>query len=392
MNESQHLTKQLSFQWGFLRVALEGYSYIDIQKLYVSSKVEARQFLDAYGYDYEDPMAREEIWKLYFEAIAFIKNNLLNPGEDLPPDFLQRASHNDILKLLVDATIEAQKPRGKWCCAILRVMHIISHLDNDIRLEHFGHAREQIFGRLDRYVSVIGPRQWQFGQGVGSVKLVRYLKKYRKERNSIIIKLLSKANNIVENIYDSLGVRFVTESRYESYRLLQELFASGALSPTNVQPGRSVNTLIPLDVFKDTIEEVRQKLNEGELSPTEVRRCLDKLEDETLVSLKQIQNPFSSRWYRAIQFTGRQLITVQDPTYRFWMEMRAQIAKSPALESELSKIPVTIREKKSFYYPFEVQIMDKASYVESIGGRSRHREYKAKQRLMARNRVLRDLV
>ena len=37
-----------------------------------------------------------------------------------------------------------------------------------------------------------------------------------------------------------------------------------------------------------------------------------------------------------------------------------------------------------------LQIMDLQSYVESIGGRSRHRDYKAKQKLMARNRVLRQ--
>lgn len=386
------LIKQLNFQWGFFRVALEGYSYLDIQKLYVTSKVEAKQFLEAYGYDYDDPMAREEVWKLYFEAIAFIKNHLLNPGEVLPAEFLQRGSQNDILKILVDSSTEAQKPRGKWCCSILRVMHILSHLDNDIRHEHFSHAREQIFGRIDRFIQEVGPRKWTFGSGPQAVKLVRYIKKNRKERNSIIIKLLSKANNIVENIYDSLGVRFVTETRFDCYRLLQELFASGAICSTNVQPGRSVNTMIPMDVLKDTIEDLKRDFKAGDLTEQEVARQLAKLEDETMVSLKEIQNPFSSRWYRAIQFTGRQLISVQDPTFKFWTEIKGQLSKSKSVEKELKKIPVTLREKKSFYYPFEVQIMDKASYVESIGGRSRHREYKAKQRLMARNRVLRDLI
>ena len=105
-----------------------------------------------------------------------------------------------------------------------------------------------------------------------------------------------------------------------------------------------------------------------------------------------IRNPFSSRWYRAIQFTCRQLIVAPDPTFRFWNEVQEAVGTSKTAQNLLKKIPITLREKRTFYYPFEIQILDLESYVESIGGRSRHREYKAKQRLMARNRVLRDLV
>ena len=104
------------------------------------------------------------------------------------------------------------------------------------------------------------------------------------------------------------------------------------------------------------------------------------------------KNPFSSPWYRAIQISCRQLIHSPDPTYKFWQETSHNLKKEGISEEILKKIPVLLREKKSFYYPFEIQITDKASYLESIRGRSRHRDYKAKQRLMARNRVLRDLV
>jgi uncharacterized protein (TIGR04562 family) len=65
---------------------------------------------------------------------------------------------------------------------------------------------------------------------------------------------------------------------------------------------------------------------------------------------------------------------------------------TPALKKVLSKIPMALREIRSFYQPYEIQILDKDSYVESLSGRSRHRDYKDRQRLMARNRVLRDLV
>ena len=86
------------------------------------------------------------------------------------------------------------------------------------------------------------------------------------------------------------------------------------------------------------------------------------------------------------------MVSAPDPAFKFWTEIKEQLQKKPALNKELQKIPISLREKRTFYYPFEVQIMDVESYAESIGGRSRHREYKDKQRLMARNRVLRDLV
>jgi uncharacterized protein (TIGR04562 family) len=68
--------------------------------------------------------------------------------------------------------------------------------------------------------------------------------------------------------------------------------------------------------------------------------------------------------------------------------IRAQLSKSVAGKRFLKSFPIVLREKKTFYYPFEIQITDRESYVENLRGRSNHRDYKAKQRQMARKRVL----
>jgi uncharacterized protein (TIGR04562 family) len=149
---------------------------------------------------------------------------------------------------------------------------------------------------------------------------------------------------------------------------------------------------IPYDALFQTVTETQRQLERGEISVRVARRAIQKLEEEHHVSLGLARNPLSSRWYRSIQFTGRQLISAPDPAFKFWEDLQNRLPKNAAIRNEIKKIPISLREKRTFYYPFEIQIMDVESYVESIGGRSRHREYKDKQRLMARNRVLRDLV
>lgn len=382
---------RLHFGWPSLRVALEGQSFLDVPQLEVTSKADAKIFLKSYGYDIDDPVIKEEIWRIYFESLSFLKNSLLDPHEKIPSELLVRGSYSDILRLMTEAS-RRSSDRGRWSCALLRIMHIVSHLDNDVRLENFGYAREQIFKSLDRFVLTDGGRRWKFQAKNTTIPLVRYIKKERKERPSILMKLLSKPTNVVEEIYDSLGFRFVTETRFDAYRLIQELFESGAVSPANIQPGRSVNTLIPFDIFKQTLEDIQEEMDKGNVTAKTVGRSLKKIEDEGLVSWSLIRNPNTSRWYRAIQFTCRHLVVAPDPTYRFWHQIRPELEKVKTTAAILKKLPITLRERRTFYYPYEIQILDKESYVESIGGRSRHREYKAKQRLMARNRVLRDLI
>ncbi len=384
---------QIDFDWTALRTATDGRSYVDVPRLNVGNKPEAKRFLHAYGYDVDDPMVREEIWKVHFEAVSFLRNALLDPGESVPPEFLARSEKSDILRLLTEASKPEPDATGRWACAILRVMHIISHLDNDVRQENFQYAREQIFERFDKMAQKEeGGRGVIFGEGGQGIRLVRYLKKERKDRNSILVKLLSKPKAVVEAIYDRIGFRLVTETKLEAFRLVQFLLDKGVVSPPNIHPSRSFNTLIPTDLLEEELKLLSARFKEKEIDAAQLRYELQKLETETGVSLAASRNRFTSSWYRAIQFTCRQLIVAPDPTYRFWQQMKPELEKTPGMAEALKRIPVTLRERRTFYCPFEIQILDKESYVEAIGGRSRHREYKSKQRLMARNRVLRDLV
>lgn len=386
------MNKGTEFDWAPLKVALEGHSFLDIPRLNLTSRAEARRFMQAYGYDLEDPTVYDEVQRIYYESVAFVRSQLLEPGEEIPPELIKRGHSFDIERVLTLASQSSTE--GRWACAILRVMHIISHLDNDVRLENFQNARAQIFERFDDYIQPMRGRRWKFGKGPRAIELVRYIKKERKDRNSTIIKLLSKPHAFVEEIYDRIGFRFVTETRMDAFKLVQLMFDLGIISAPNVHPGRSMNTLLPLEILQQVVDSTNEHLKTGRLSPRAAVKRLQRLEDINVdggLLGGGLRNPYSSHWYRAIQFTCRQLITAPDPTHRFWEEIKKELGNSKSFKASLKKVPIMLREKRTFYYPFEIQIMDKPSYVESIGGRSRHREYKARQRAMARQRVLGDL-
>lgn len=385
------MLSSLDFDWPKIRLALEGLSIIDFPRLNINSKTEATQFLLSYGLNPDDPAIKEEIWRVYFEAISFLRNHLLEEGEALPNEFLERNAQNDIRKLLVE--ISSSSGRSKWVCPILRIMHIIIRLDNDIRLEYFQHARDQIFSRFDNLIQQTGPKQWLFGQNIDDgIRLVRFLKKQRKERNSTIMKLLSKPQADVEAIYDSLGLKFVTENKLDAFRLVQAMFDHGAISLSHIQPSRSQNNLMPINSLVEFLDDIKDDLESGKLSIKAAQKKLLELEQFESVSVKNMKNPYSSPWYRAIQFTCRQLIRAPDNTFNFWSDVKNQLEEMNVLKEFQKNFPIVLREEKRFFYPFEIQIVDKESYVESIRGRSRHRIYKDKQRVMARNRVLRDLI
>lgn len=393
------MLESLRLDWSYLKIAVDRLSSIDLPRLYLRSKQEAKSFLFSYGYNWDDPIVREELWRIYFQSIAFIREKLLDEEqkEAIPDYYLQRNSSTEVIRLLLDASGHSESGaidpgRAKWACAILRVMHVISHLDNDVKLENFNFAREQIFERFDRVVKRIEPRRWSVGQGERQVIVRRYLKKLRKDRNSILIKLLAKPYVMAEDIYDRLGVRFVVENRLDALRLLQALWDEGAISPVNINASRGVNSLMRLSAVEELIEEKKDALEQGKISLEQLRKDLKRIESDDLAPADPGRNPYSSPWYKALQITCRQLIVAPDPAYRFFQDFKQKIDSDPEAAQILQKIPISLREQRTFYYPFEIQILDIGSYLDSIGGRSRHKDYKARQRLTARHRVLRDLV
>jgi uncharacterized protein (TIGR04562 family) len=97
-------------EWQPLNLAISGESIVDFPRLDISNINDAKTFLSAYGYNAEDPVIREEIWRIYFEALHFIRNVLLEGTESIPTTFFERNNQNDVLKqVTIGDTVGADK-------------------------------------------------------------------------------------------------------------------------------------------------------------------------------------------------------------------------------------------------------------------------------------------
>ncbi|HMN67927.1 MAG TPA: TIGR04552 family protein, partial [Bdellovibrionales bacterium] len=142
--------------------------------------------------------------------------------------------------------------------------------------------------------------------------------------------------------------------------VMRFLVINHVVSPANVIPNQSNNTLYPVNLFLDVIEGLPKKTD---LEPAELDKLLlERLEiDQGKAKFLEKHNTFTSRDYRFIKFITRQLVRVTHPE---------------------------TQKSFSFFYPYEVQILDYEHFLRTLSGPASHDEYKARQRQRARERVV----
>jgi uncharacterized protein (TIGR04562 family) len=99
--------------------------------------------------------------------------------------------------------------------------------------------------------------------------------------------------------------------------------------------------------------------------------------------------------YRAIHFTGRQLIKYRNPFMQSFNEVRKQALKdktNPLSQSLLHLDTSPISRDVRFFYPFEVQLTDYESHLKNTQGEASHLEYKKSQLKSAMKRIFRPII
>ncbi len=347
-----------SFSWQTLRAIIGGESALDIPRLDLSSRAEAVDFLGAYGFDWSDPEHREEIEQIRADALAFLQHELMPEGRLIP---LWLREQRDVPALLLSAS-EGEGDAQRWCCALLRVMHIRAHAYSHLQSRYGPDIRRQILDRFRPHLREElqdGQRLQRLGDGEQAVALEQFEMKPEKTLHSVMLKLLQKAENVAADVFDHIGVRFVTRSRYDALRVVYYLRANNVVMFANIKPTRSRNTLVDIDRLEAAMSQLEA------LPLAERRAALSKLTQQlTPPAGGREYNPFTDDTYRSIQFTSRQMIRIPG--------QRGLVAR--------------------FFFPFEVQILDRESYAAARDGRASHRVYKARQRESARRRVLGTLL
>ncbi len=340
-----------------------GEAIVEAPRLHLQSRDEAYAFLKAYGYDMEVQSDRERAWLIHSRAVTYLRTRILKANETLPDEVADPRQLKDLTNLLLWASLRDSPAQSlqKWSCAVLRVMHVVAHLHNDlfsyfsteIQDEIFRPYRQFVLNDPEKGISLVGPDE-------EAIPLQKFDMKPFKDSNSSITKLLAKPDEIAFGLLDRIGVRFVTNRLFDVFRVMQFLVRNHVVSYPHVIPSQTNNTLYPVDLFLQVMESLPNRLEmpAGEIDDL-LKQRLNKEAEKARYLLKP--NLFTDREYRFIKFINRQVVRVTLPEGG---------------------------RHFTFFYPYEVQIIDAEHFQISLTGTASHDQYKARQRARARERIL----
>ena len=408
MEDLGYLSKYL-FDWEAMDLVIGGKSALD-SKFFVGPVIDEEQskrFLLGYGLDYDDPVTKAELFGNFQEALQFIRRYFLKEGNEdgldlkIPNGILMVMDISDLFIMAVGSKPDLKPEDIFWAEAILKIMHTILHVDKDLRFNYFQAIQTQIFDRFYKYLDRDKEEKLflKDKEGLVSIPLANFETKSRKERDSVVIKLLHKAENVAEELFDRVGVRIVTENRFDALRVAKFLLENFIVIPHNIKPSRSVNNLVDLAKFKGQYKGIVKLALKDKLSEEEFLREVSKKMDSCLPEPEngdKGENLHTLKDYQSIQFTCRQLVNYKNPFFKDFNELRQEAKsmgdKNPLaakiLNLDMGMVPREVR----FFYPYEVQVFDLESYKVNTEGEASHQEYKKSQIQTAMKRVFESLI
>jgi uncharacterized protein (TIGR04562 family) len=365
----------IDMPWEVLGAMIQGKSSIDLSSMPIYTREEAKELVYNYGFDLDVPEDIAEMEAYFIEAVNFIEHRFLTRSidwlgagepvinaEKIP---LSVTSSRNVLDLIMLATQE-EHPNRPWACALLKVMHTLVYIQNSPLYKYHAQASETI---LSRFREVLIPESdgtvLLKGSRGRELRLYAFEAKHHKPRESILIKLLCKKENVAENVWDLVGVRLVTFHPAEAILAVDILREQKVILFPNVIPSRSRNTLLDFNHFREMYEAA---LSEYKLGQRDLDSLFQLFETDAYILPEEQPrnpNPLSSPEYRSLHITCRQLMRV--------------------------KAGGNLTETR-FAFPYEIQILDRANYLDSKIGHGAHASYKQRQLFAARRRVMGSLL
>lgn len=366
-------SRGLSLSWSYLNELASGKSAIDLNSLALRNIEDARRFAREYGFDLNNPDELAQVRDAHREAVQFIESTFLEAHTaDLIP--LEVADPVDVLQLLVFASRHVLQPelRRLWSCAVLKVMHCVFYIDNNLKLRHFDASRRQIFESLDGLLKVEGDQTY-LTDGDLCLPVLMCEKKSNKGRRSIILKLLQKVEYVAADIYDHLGMRLVFNTRFECLLALRILQRAHLISAINVEPQRTRNNLVDMLLARQIFARHRAQIARFDGYPHELLQRMDAELIALSADRSREDNPHSAGDYHSMQVTVRKMI-----------RLPAAIDATSAATAAPSDAATGVK----FFFEYEIQLLDRASYAQSQDGPASHGAYKQRQIETAKRRVM----
>lgn len=363
------MPQRFIFDSSILNSVVGGHSAIEIPRLSILNLEAASAFISTYGFDITREHDLEKLWYYHRRALVLMVEKLGFIDTEIPEILRDRRGLGDIRQLLLLAS--SRNPDElllqRWSCAILRCMHVFVHAENDLFSSFAEEIQSQILTPIQAHIRHDGTSHQtvlQSADGKDVIDLLAFEVKPFKTSSSAVIKLLAKPDALALRIFDKLGVRFVTKNLFDSFRVVRFLISQNVISFPHIMPDQSSNNLYPVDLFMQVCDDLAHRLDT--LDDAAIQAAFDQRlsEQGDAVKFLRKENFFSGADYRFIKFICRQLIHVK---------------------------PFSGKEEFSFFYPFEVQIMDHSAHQKILSGPSEHQAYKERQRNAARDRLFPEL-
>ncbi|HEX6837699.1 MAG TPA: TIGR04552 family protein, partial [Polyangia bacterium] len=233
--------------------------------------------------------------------------------------------------------------RGKrqtYACIVLKLMHVMHHLAGRELLFKLPVSDDEVFGFVEAKVVKVVEEIRAAGYPIVEFAWSR------KERDSVVTKLLAKKATIAADVFDKLRFRLITRSLEDLPPVLHEVLHR--LIPFNyVIPGQTVNAILPFRRFLDIAPAYARFSDQLQLD-------LDTEENENAG-----QNEFSGPTYRVINFVADLPVRIDQ-----------FLCRVPGAENDLGAVIFVLTE---------FQVMDAETARLNEAGENSHANYKARQ-------------
>jgi uncharacterized protein (TIGR04552 family) len=321
---------------------LRGGSVLDWGRLNLTPP-EIETLCRAHCLDLDDPADTALVARIRDEAIAYLSEQF-----DFPiPAPVRRAT---LPELFAMASATGNRHRRLCACTLLKAMHVINHFDasearQSLKLtdqELFEQAEESIYRTISRMMA-------------DRLPVVEFLGG-RKQRSSMVTKLLSKADPLSAQMFDKMRFRVVTATKDDVLPTINYL--SRTLFPFNyLLSGESYNTLFPFHEY--CCEHPHLAALAGQLD----------WESPESEPAQPVSNAHSSPRYRVVHWVADMPVKIDDYESRFDTD-------------GINPVPRPI-----VYVRAELQILDRRTHRINERGHASHRRYKARQRGFVSDRL-----
>ncbi len=323
-----------------VRLVLRGGSVIDWHRLNFSSDNAIQEYIHAHELDLSDPWDQVRFDCVKRTAIQYLRRNFEFPI----PKPVEQSSLPELLQLA------SSKGHRQLCaCSILKVMHIIHHLEARELLFVLPASSQELFHLVEQKIyRVVG---MMMTAGLPVLEFIGG----RKNKDSLYTKLLSKQETIAAQIYDKLRFRIVTRSTRDIFLIIHALCRD--LFPFSyVIPGESTNTLLN---FRDL----------GNQHPT-LQALIPHLQLNLDLeqSAASVSNDFTANTYRTVHFVVDMPVRLSE---EFWRRV-------PTAARELGRI---------IFVQVEFQMVDSETEQRNEEGEASHDAYKKRQKAAVSRRL-----